>query len=80
MVPDHLLDLYERWRLNLNKGEQVQVARFSYDFEDVFAKNECDLGNFTAVEHCVDTGDAKPIRQKMKRTPVAFVTEEESHL
>jgi hypothetical protein len=79
-VPDHLRDLYERSKLNLSDEEQVQVAGFLREFEDVFAKNEYDLGNFTAVEHCIDTGEAKPIRQKMRRTPVAFVTEEENHL
>ena len=79
-VPDHLGDLYERSKLNLSDGEQLQLAGFLREFEDVFAKNEYDLGNFTAVEHCIDTGESKPIRQKMRRTPVAFVAEEENHL
>ncbi|KAH3799081.1 hypothetical protein DPMN_152684 [Dreissena polymorpha] len=56
------------------------MAGLLREFEDFFAKNEFDLGNFTAVEHCIDTREAKPIRQTMRRTPVAFVTEEENHL
>lgn len=46
----------------------------------MFAKYEFDLGNFTAVEHSIDTGSAKPIKQRMRRTPMGFAEEEEAHL
>lgn len=49
-------------------------------YADVFAKDDFDLGNFTAIEHSIDTKDAKPVKQRMQRTPACFVEEEEAHL
>ena len=45
-----------------------------------FSKNDYDLGNFNVLEHRIDTGDARPIKQKMRRTPIQFTNEEEDHL
>ena len=50
------------------------------EHEDVFAKSEFDLGTFTDIEHGIDTGDARPIKQHMRRTPACFVGEEEANL
>lgn len=47
---------------------------------DVFAQNEFDLGSFTDKEHSIDTGSAPPIKQRVRRTPLDFVQEEENHL
>lgn len=49
-------------------------------YSDVFAQNEFDLGNFTAIEHNIDTGDAAPIKQRLRRTHACYVGEEEKHL
>ena len=49
-------------------------------YADVFAQSEFDLGNFTALEHSSDTGDARPIKHRMRQTPPCFVEEEEKHL
>ena len=43
-------------------------------------KDDTDLGCFVGVEHSIDTGDAKPIKQPMRRVPLAFTGEEEKHL
>ena len=37
-----------------------------------------DLGTFT--QHGIDTQNAAPIKQRMRRTPACFVGEEETHL
>jgi len=37
-------------------------------------------GNFTELKHAIDTGTAKPIKLRMRRTPACFVDEEEAHL
>ena len=46
----------------------------------MFARDEFDLGNFTAIEHNIDTGDAKPLKQRMRKTPISFASEEKAHL
>ena len=36
-----------------------------------------DLGCFTTVQHEIDTGDAKPVHQRMCHIPLGFAKEEE---
>lgn len=49
-------------------------------YAHVFAKNEFDLGSFTAIKHSIDTGDSRPLKQRLRRTPACFADEEEKHL
>lgn len=46
----------------------------------LFGKNNFDLGNFIEIKHAIDTGTAFPKKQRMRRTSLDFVHEEESHL
>ena len=46
----------------------------------MFARSESDFGDFTVLVHEIDTGDAPPAKEKMRRTPVFFAREEEAHL
>ena len=79
-ISDHLKPLFEKSIAHLNTQQQDQLKSLLCEFGDVFAKSEFDLGHFTAIEHAIDTGDAKPIKQRMRRTPACFVKEEEAHL
>ncbi|KAI8485080.1 hypothetical protein Bbelb_371860 [Branchiostoma belcheri] len=52
---------------------QPQLTRLSDLIEanrDCFSTSATDIGRTTLVEHRIDTGDAKPIRQQPYRTPV----------
>ena len=46
----------------------------------VFSKGDTDIDTFTAVKHHIDTGDSKPIKQRMRRTPLGYVNEENERL
>lgn len=79
-LPPHLTDLFERAIKHLNSDQQDKLKSLLIEFQDVFAKDEFDLGNFTAVEHAIDTESATPVKQRLRRTPVSFADEEEAHL
>ena len=79
-VPDHLYDLYRKSAENLKPDQTLALRQLLCDYADVFARSEFDLGNFTAITHSIDTGDAKPIKERIRRTPQCFVEEEEKHL
>ena len=64
----------------MDDKQKLRLAQVLIEFQDVFAANEFDLGNFKDIEHTIDTGDAKPVRQRIRRTPVCFADEEEAHL
>ncbi|KAJ8036035.1 hypothetical protein HOLleu_19893 [Holothuria leucospilota] len=46
-------------------------------YNSVFAKSPTDLGRTSVIQHEIDTGDARPIRQAPRRPPKAFEHEEE---
>lgn len=46
----------------------------------MFSTNEYDIGNFNAIEHCIDTGDSRPIKNRLRRKPGCFAGGEEKHL
>lgn len=55
-MPAHLQDLLERSSSELSEEERSQLADLLSEFQDVFAQSEFDFGNFTALEHEIDTG------------------------
>ncbi|MCP4495114.1 MAG: hypothetical protein GY820_48605, partial [Gammaproteobacteria bacterium] len=46
------------------------VHKVVRDFNDVFAVHEHELGDCNVVEVEIDTGDARPIAQPLRRTPI----------
>ncbi len=66
-VPDHLDDLYERSSKSLNKDERKKLAAVLIRTGDTFAKNHMDMGVTHLAEHKIDTGDARPFREPLRR-------------
>lgn len=65
----------------LTLDQATQFAELLIGFQEVFAKNDFDLGLFNAgIKHEIHLHDDKPIKQKLKRTPLAFESEEKDHL
>jgi len=79
-IPICLKEMFEKSCVNLSDSERLQFRELLNEYQDFFAKSEFDLGNFTEVEHSIDTGDAPPVKLKMRRTTACFVNEEEAQL
>ena len=79
-LPEHLRMVYDNSVEHLSPEECSQLADLLRNYQDVFAKNEFDLGTFSEIEHTIDVQGAKPVKQRMRRTPACFAGEEEAHL
>ena len=79
-VPCHLQEMFRKSCKHISDGESEQFASLLNDLQNVFAKSDTDLGCFTAIKHSIDTGDSKPVKQRMRCTPLGFQEEEEKHL
>lgn len=77
-VPPHLEELFQKSASGKNKEERYAIAKLLIDYQDVFSKNEEDLGLTHLIEHCIDTKGAKPIKQPFRRTPMAIQNEEKA--
>jgi hypothetical protein len=75
-LPEYLRDLYENAAKNHNKEECHAIARLLNKYKGSFSKDDTDLGLTTWVEHGIDTGDSRPLKQPPRRVPMAFAGEE----
>ena len=75
-IPEHIKDMFLRSCTHLTDEQSIEFGEVLIKFADIFAQNDNDLGLFTATEHTIDTGDAKPIKQRMRRVPLGFADEE----
>ena len=49
-------------------------------YQDVFSRSEVDLGLTDLMTHHIDTGDARPIRQQLRRFPPAHTEAISEHV
>ncbi|MCG8112852.1 MAG: RNase H-like domain-containing protein [Candidatus Thiodiazotropha taylori] len=76
-LPDHLLDLFKRSCKNLTRRQSHELKQLLIKHEGVFAKSANDLGKTSVVKHKIYVGDSQPIRQRPRRAPRAFASEED---
>ena len=72
--------MFNESKTNLDLDQQAKLAKLLTNYQDTFAKHDLDLGCFAQIKHKIDTGDNRPVQQKMRRTPVHFQDQEYEHL
>lgn len=72
VVPEYLTDLSSRSTAKRSKyGEEKTVKSLLSRQKRSFSENTDHLGLTHLVEHCIDTGDAVPIKQPPRRVPMS---------
>jgi hypothetical protein len=66
-----LQDIPDAARPPLSNGEFQDLEELLAVYEDIFAVGSEDYGRTNKVYHRIDTGDARPIRQPLRRQPLA---------
>ena len=61
-LPEHLREMFAKSSEHLKPNQKIKLKELLVEYSDIFAKDDFDLGNFTAIEHEIDTGNAKPIK------------------
>ena len=79
-IPIHLRELFSRSRVELNESESYSLGQLLKEYQDIFAVHDLDLGCFRGIEHHINTGDATPVKHKLRKTPYGFEKEEEAYL
>ena len=67
VIPEHLRDVYERGIVHLSDSQKLDFKHCLCNYQDIFSKNEEDIGHTSLVEHTIDTGDARPVRVPPRR-------------
>ncbi|CAC5357182.1 Retrovirus-related Pol polyprotein from transposon 17.6 [Mytilus coruscus] len=75
-VPVHLKDMFQNIAPGHSETEKDAIADILNKYSDTFSKDENDLGRTSLIEFCIETGDAKPIKQPPRLVPMAYAGEE----
>jgi transposase InsO family protein len=62
--------LMDRLSDELTGEQRSATRRLLQQYEDIFSKNEFDVGRTPLVEYHIDTGSSRPIRQALRRQPL----------
>jgi hypothetical protein len=57
-LPKHIEKLFRLSTEGLDKNQKSEIKTLLSEYSDVFAQDDLDLGNFTELEHAIDTGTA----------------------
>ena len=53
----------------LTEEQRSEVQQLLQEYENIFSRNEYDIGRTPLVEYQIDTGENRPIRQPLRRHP-----------
>src|SRR5467141_429855 len=65
----HLQPVLDSLPDSLTDRQRDEACRFVQGYPDVFSRHEFDLGRTTLLEHQIETGDARPIKQGLRKQP-----------
>jgi len=65
----HLSRLLEGVDERVSERHRLELIKMLREYVDVFSTGEHDLGETSLATHQIDTGDARPIRQTLRRQP-----------
>lgn len=79
-LPEYLHELYCHSTVMLNDEQKLKLGNLLLKYRQAFAETKTDLGKCSVLKHRIDTAEAAPVRQPMRRTPQGFEGEEEKYL
>jgi len=59
----------------LTNDQYGHATELLTEFKDIFLKGPYDMGRTSLVEHAIETGNSRPVRQALRRHPVAHLDE-----
>jgi len=66
-VPDYLQKLVDSVDDSIPESTCLALEDILVKHADVFSQNENDLGKTNTITHYIDTGEARPVRQSLRR-------------
>ena len=69
ILPAHLNDLYHRSIEHATTDQASIIKSLLIEFQDIFSKHPYDVGHTDLVQHTINVGDARSIKQAPRRLP-----------
>ena len=77
-VPSNLKLLAEKTAEVLDDEQSRKITNALLCYQDVFSKNESDIGRASGVQHKIDTANSSPVKQNPRRLPLGKRQEADS--
>jgi len=72
-VPEFVQDLVNKVDATADDDVRQSLTQLLLEHQDAFSQSDNDIGCTGLVTHTIDTGDSRPIRQRLRRYPPAHV-------
>ncbi len=79
-LPAHLEEIWQSSMIELDEEQRGELKKLLNKHSELFSKSKEDLGLTDLVEHHINTGDARPIRQRARRLPLQQREEEKRQI
>ena len=71
LVRQHVTDISSKVHPEVSHSQRLHLEHLLFQYSDILSCSEMDLGHTDLVQHSIDTGDEKPVRQQLRKTPLA---------
>jgi hypothetical protein len=72
--------MVEKVDSDVTECDHEKLMALLLEFSSAFSMSENDLGRKAIAKHAIDTGDARPVRQRLRRQPPAYQTIIKEHV
>ena len=69
LTATQIRDMFDWTKCAATPQQQARLVSVLEQFSDVLARDAGDVGNTPVLEHTIDTGTARPVRQRARRLP-----------
>ena len=80
MLPPHMESMFAEACGALVDTQKEELHDLLVKNRAAFSMGDMDLGTFKTIKHHIHTGAARPVKQRMRRTPLGYASEEKKHL
>ena len=79
-VEEHIDNIMAEVHPSVDVEQRDRFRSLLIQYGDILSINEMDMGLTDMIQHEIDTGDEKPVRQQLRRTPLAHQQIVEEHV
>jgi hypothetical protein len=76
----HLFPILDSLSSELSTEEEREAKQFIMRYADIFSKNEFDIGRTDVIRHSINTSTNTPVRQPLRRHPIAQLPVIDQHV
>jgi hypothetical protein len=69
-MPAHMRELYEESCGDMSEENSLHLKSLLMEYASVFSADDLDMGKTDLIRHCIDTQNAHPVKQRMRRVPL----------